>query len=201
MKLTVTTNIKDVIDDLNMAATTMRPAVVRSLNKVIAQVKVRGAREVRDAGYKLKISDIKNSIKVNRASSGLLRASAVASGRPIPLIKYGAKAVSSGVAVDVLNGRKVIAHAFISNTSNGTKQVFVRETNAKHKKVVKNGKAQWTALPLRKLFGPSIPDGMANKAVANAIVDLITERFPIILEHEHEWLSKRLAKLTPVPSD
>jgi hypothetical protein len=201
MKFSYTTNIKDVIDDLNMAASVTRPAVVRALNKTIAQVKVRGAREVRDAGYKLKISDIKNAIKVNRANSGQLRASAVASGRPIPLIKYNARPVSSGVSVDVLNGRKVIAHAFITNTTNGTKQVFVREPNAKHKKIVKNGKAQWTALPLRKLYGPSIPDGMANKAVADAIVGLMTERFPIILEHEHEWLSKRLTKLKPVPSD
>ena len=201
MKLSVTTNIKDVIDDLNMAANTMRPAVVRALNKMIAQVKVRAAREVRDAGYKLKISDIKAAIKINRASSGLLRAAAIASGKPIPLIKYNARAVGTGVSVDVLNGRKIVAHAFIANTSNGSKQVFVRESNAKHKKVMKNGKAQWTALPIRKLFGPSIPDAVANKAVSAAIVGLINERFPVILEHEHEWLSKRLTKLAALPSD
>ena len=201
MKITVTTNVKDVIDELNMAADTMRPAVVRALNKVAASVKVRGAREVRDAGYKLKISDIKKAIKINRASSGQLRASAVASGRPIPLIQYNARPVGSGVSVDVLNGRKVIAHAFVANTSNGSKQVFLRDPKAKHKKIVKNGKAQWTELPIRKLFGPGIPDAMANQAVSKAIVDLITERFPIVLEHEHEWLSKRLPRLKAEPTD
>jgi hypothetical protein len=166
------------------------------------RVKVRAARIVRDTGYKLKISDIKKAIKINRASSGNLRADAVASGRPISLINYGAKeAKPNGVSVDVLSGRKVIAHAFIATTKNGTKQVFVREPSAAHKKVIKGGKAVWSALPIRKLYGPSIPDALANKAVADAIIALIDERFPVILEHEHAFLSKRLTRKQSLPAE
>jgi hypothetical protein len=198
MKVTVTTNIQKVIDDLNAASREARPAVVRALNRMIDQVKVRASREVRGAGYKLKAADIKAAIKVNRASGGQLRADAVASGRPIPLIKYNARQVGAGVSVDVLNGRKVIAHAFIARTANGGQQVFVREPNAKHKKVVKGGKTQWSALPIRKLWGPSIPDALANKAVGQALIQLINERFPLILQHEHSWLQKRLqSKVVP----
>ena len=200
MRLEVTTNIRDVIDELNAAASETRPAVVRALNKMVDQIKVRAAREVRDAGYKLKIADIKKAIRINRASTGRMRADAVASGRPIPLIKYNARQVGAGVSVDVLNGRKIISHAFIANTKNGP-QVFMREPGGKHKKVVKGGKVQWSGLPIRKLFGPSIPDGMASKAVAQAMVALITERFPIILEHEHAWLARRLSKRSPLPTD
>ncbi len=199
MQLTVTTNIQKVIDDLNAAARETRPAVVRALNRMIDQVKVRASREVRSAGYKLKAADIKNSIKINRASSGQLKATAIASGRPIPLIKYNARQVGAGVSVDVLKGRKVIAHAFIARTANGGQQVFVREPNAKHKKVVKGGKTQWSALPIRKLWGPSIPDALANKAVEKALIELIHERFPVILQHEHDWLQKRLqSKIVPI---
>jgi hypothetical protein len=199
MKLTVTTNIRDVIDELNAASRETRPAVVRALNKVIAKVKTRAARNVRDAGYKLKIADIKKAIQIKGATSGRLRADALASGRPIALIKYGARQVSKGVAVNVLNGRKVIAHAFVANTSNGP-QVFEREPGGKHKKVVKNGKVQWSGLPIRKLFGPSIPDALANKVVAQAIIDLINEDFPKQLEHELTWLRTGLSKRTP-PTD
>jgi len=201
MQFSYTSNVNDVIKELNAAAAETRPAVVRALNKTMDRVKVRAAREVRDAGYKLKISDIKKAIRLNRATSGRLRADAVASGRPIPLIQYNAKQVGAGVSVDVLNGRKVVAKAFIATTPSGSTQVFIREPNAIHKKVVKGGKVQWSALPIRKLYGPSIPDALANKAVADAIVQLIGDRFPVILEHEHSFLLKRLPKQQPLPAE
>jgi hypothetical protein len=173
----------------------------RALNRMIDQVKVRASRYVRDAGYKLKISDIKAAIRINRASAGRLRADAIGSGRPIPLIQYGARQTAKGVTVDVLNGRKVIAHAFIATTPNGSRQVFVRDPGAKHKKVTKNGKPQWSALPINKKYGPSIPDALANKAVEQALLALIQERFPAILSHEHAWLKKRLDRLPPDPTN
>jgi hypothetical protein len=201
MKFSYTSNVQQVIKDFQAGKAETKPAVVRALNRTIDQVKVRSAREVRAAGYKLKISDIKNAIRISRASTSRLRADAIASGRPIPLIKYNARQIGAGVSVDVLNGRKVVAHAFVANSANGTPQVLIRKAGAKHKKVVKNGKVRWTALPVQKLFGPAIPDAMGNKVVAQAIIDLITERFPIILEHEHQWLAKRLARKRAVPTD
>lgn len=202
MQFSYTSNVNDVIKELNAAAAETRPAVVRALNKTMDRVKVRAAREVRDAGYKLKISDIKKAIRINRATSGRLRADAVASGRPIPLMQYGAKDVKpNGVSVDVLNGRKVVAKAFIATMPSGHTGVYIRQPNAAHKRVVKGGKVQWSALPIRELYGPSIPDALANKAVADAIVQLISERFPVILEHEHSFLLKRLPKQQPLPAE
>lgn len=201
MQLQVKTNVNDVINELQAAARDARPAVARALNRMIGQVKVRGSREVRAAGYKLKISDIKDAIRINRATQGRLAASAIASGRPIPLIKYGARQVGKGVSVDVLNGRQTIAHAFIASTPSGSRQVFVREPGARHKKVVKGGKPVWTALPIKKKYGPSIPDALANKAVERALLALIAEKFPGILAHEHEWLKKRLDRRPANPAD
>lgn len=200
MRLQVTTNVKDVIAELNAAASETKPAVVRALNKTIGQVKTRASREVRSAGYKLKASDIKNAIRIVRASTGRLRAEAIASGRPIPLIKYNARQVGAGVSVDVLNGRKVIGHAFIAQTPNGP-QVFTRDPGGRHRKVVKNGKVQWSQLPITKKYGPSIPDAVASKAVEAALTALMTDRFPVILAHEHAWLSKRLTNKPPMPSE
>lgn len=200
MQVSYTTNINDVIRELDMAAREAKPAVARAINKTLDRVKVRAAREVRDAGYGLKVSEIKAAIRINRANAGSLSGQAVASGRPIPLIKYAARQTNSGVTVNVLNGRKVVAHAFIASTPNGSQQVFLREPGAKHKKVVKGGRAVWSGLPIRKLYGPSIPDAVASKAVSAAIIALIGERFPAILEHEHEWLLKRLKRKTPLPS-
>jgi len=200
MKFSYTTNIQSVIDDLEAGAKVTVRAVVNALNRTIAQVKTRASREVRAAGYKLKAADIKAAIRVTKASSGRLRADATASGKPIPLMKYSAKQGPGGVSVDVLNGRKVIAHAFIAQTKNGP-QVFVREAGGKHKKVMKGGKAVWSSLPIRKLYGPSIPDSLASKAVEASLIALINERFPAILAHEHEWLNKNLDRKPPNPAD
>lgn len=165
------------------------PATISALNKVAAQVKTNAARQMRDAGYNLKVSDIKRALTVNRASSGNLTAAVVASGRPIPLIKYGARQVSSGVSVDVLNGRKVIANAFIATMPSGHKGVFVR-VGKTHKKVNKRGRAQWSGLPIKELFGPSVPNGLANAAVQAALQDLIAQKFPDILRQQIKYLSR-----------
>lgn len=197
MKLQVTTNIQDVVRELDAAKVEMRPALVRALNRTADRIKVRAAREVRAAGYKLKAADVKNAIRISRASSGRLRADTIASGRPIDLVKYGARQVGDGVSVDVMQGRKVVAHAFIANLPNGGRQVLVRDPGAKHKKVA----GRWVALPIRKLWGPGIPDAVANVAVQRAIEDLIDDTFPRTLAHESAWLKRRLDRLPSNPSD
>jgi len=164
---------------------------VRALNKMIDEVKVQAARAVRDAGYNVKIAEIKRGIRVRYAAPGRLRAEAVASGRPIPLINYGARETSKGVSVNVKSGRKLIPGAFIATMPSGHKGVFVREADAKHRKMVNARKPGWHALPIRELFGPSVPDGLANDAVERTLRQLIVDRYPVLLEREVRWLQRR----------
>ena len=187
----VRTNADSVIMDLLSAAQETPDAVVRALNKMADQGKVASAREVRSAGYNLKVGTIKKGIRVKRATKSELRATIIATGKPIPLIEYGARQVAKGVSVNVLKGRKVIAGAFIATMPSGHKGVFVREDGAKHKKVGQGKQASWHPLPIRELFGPSVLDGMGSKAVQAALQQLFKAKFPALLEHEHQWLSKR----------
>ena len=200
MQLKVTTNIQDVIDRLNAAAKETRPAVMRALNKMVARIKVRAARAVLDSGYKLQIKDIKKAIKINRANSARLRAEAVASGRLIPLIKYNARPIGAGVSVDVMNGRKTVSHAFIATMPNGHKGVFERYGPMVNRAGRKYGQSKQHQR-IRELFGPGIPDALANKAVAQAMVDLIGKDFPPFLEHELEWLANGLPKRSTLPTE
>ena len=189
----VTSNIQQLVYELMAASDEMRNKTVASaLNKTAAQVKVQAARAVRDAGYNLKVSTIKKAIRLRNANAGNLRAVVYAQGRPIPMIEYGARKTSKGVTVNVLNGRKIIAGAFIATMPSGHKGVFVRELGGKHRKVTSGHKASWHQLPIRELYGPGVPDGMANKAVQEAIQLFIAERFPRILQQENKWLSRRL---------
>lgn len=163
-------------------------AVPRALNKMIDQVATASAREIRATGYKLKISDIKKGLKKARATPNALTARVTASGRPIALMAYGARQTGKGVSVDVLNGRKVVTHAFIATMPNGHKQVLVR-VGKTHQKKRKGAGTQWSGLPIKALFGPSVPDGLANAAVQAALQRLVTEKFPTILRQQMDRLT------------
>lgn len=192
LTVNVRTNASSIALELLASAQDMRnTALVRSLNKMGSQVVTAGSREIRKAGYSLKASDIKKALKLTRATQSSLAATVTASGRPIPLIKYGARQTARGVSVSVLNGRKVIPGAFIATMPTGHTGVFVLQPGGKHKKVKKAGKSSWHQLPIRELFGPAIPDAMANAGVRDAIESLVADKFPGILEHEHAWLAKR----------
>lgn len=189
----VRSNINQVLMELQAASREMcDTAVMRALNKTAEMVKVQAAREVRSAGYNLKVSTIKLGIKLRRAMPGNLRATVVANGRPIPLIQYAARQTGKGVTVNVQRGRKLIAGAFIATMPNGHRGVYVREAGGRHKRVNKGGKVGWHQLPIRELFGPSVPDGLANKAVQGVLQQMIVDKFPQILQREHSWLRRKL---------
>jgi Prophage minor tail protein Z (GPZ) len=185
--------------ELIAAAQDMRNvALVRALNKTADQVKVAASREVRSAGYNLKASTIKQALKVRHASQGNLTATVVATGRPIPLIQYAARQTAKGVTVSVKKGRKLVAGAFIATMPGGHRGVFVREPGGHHKKVRRGAKTGWHQLPIRELFGPSVPDGLASQAVQAALQRFIATKFPVILQHEQTWLRRKSA--APMPS-
>jgi hypothetical protein len=190
----VRSNADKAIFDLLSAASEVPEATVRALNKMADQVKVSASREIRAAGYGLKAADIKKALKVRRASKDNLTATVVASGRPLPLMQYGARQTSKGVSVNVSKGRKVIAEAFIATMPSGHKGVFVREPGARHKKVGQGKQASWHALPIRELFGPSVPGVLSNDAIQGAIQSLIMEKFPKLLDHEQKWASRRVSR-------
>lgn len=184
-------NMASFVTELTSAVEDIKDKVmVRAINKMADQVKVAASRAVRDAGYKLAAADIKRQIKINYANRSRLRAEIVARGRPIPLYQYGARQVGSGVSVSVKSGRKVIQGAFIAKMPSGHVGVFVREPNAKHRKVTTGAKPSWHALPIRELFGPSIPDAVGNQAVQDALQQLIVEKFPKILDQENRWAQR-----------
>lgn len=153
-------------------------ALPRALNKVADQAKVQASREIRAAGYQLKVSVIKAAITLKRANRNTLQAEVIASAPMMPLYSYAARRTKKGITVAVRGGqRKLIQnqHAFIATMRSGHTGIFER--------VVVGGKRA-PRLPIRELYGPSIPQAFANKTVQQALVRVVRERFPAILEHE-----------------
>ena len=186
------TNAGVVALEFSAAARDMRDkATSGALNEMAEQVKVASARSIRDAGYKVRVRTIKQGLSISRASPSKLRAAVIARGRPIPLVEFSARETSRGVSVSVLHGRKTISGAFIAVMPNGHRGVFVRVEGAQHKRMTTRGKVSWHALGVRELFGPSVPDGLANKEVQDALQAFVSEKFPVLLERHHKWLASR----------
>lgn len=179
-------------------------AIPRALNRTLTTAQSQAAREIVDAGYGLKVSAIKKSLDLTRAVPNRLTAILRATGRPIPLIAYGARQTGKGVSVNVLHGRKVIAGAFIATMPSGHQGVFVRVGAADSKGLaahgISTGKAQRSprgaggkrhGLPIRELYGPSIPKAFANRIVREALTQAVKDRFPTALDQELRYLKLR----------
>lgn len=187
INISVQHNFKQVAVKLfELRTDVLEKAKVRALNKVAAQAKVAASKEIRAAGYNMKASAIKQKITIRRAVSGNAVVVLKCSGRPIPLVEFAARETKAGVSVNVKNGRKVIQGAFIATMPTGHKGVFVR-VGKQHKK---NGKGVWSGLPIKELFGPSIPAAFGNEIVQAALVRLVREKFPAILEHEIKFAGR-----------
>jgi hypothetical protein len=161
----------------------LKQATSRALNKVAALAKTQAAREIKAAGYNIKVGAIKKQLTIKKAYGGELQAYLKAQGRPIPLINYGARQTATGVSVSVKGSRKVIKGAFIATMPSGHKGVYVR-VGAGHKRIIKNGKVMWTGLPIKQLFGPSIPKAFGNEVVQRALSEMIQAKFPEVFAHE-----------------
>jgi hypothetical protein len=162
-------------------------AIMRAVNKTADAAKTATSREIRAQGYNIKAAAISKSLHIRRATRHDLEAVIEVTGKPIPLINYGARQVGRGVSVQVKNGRKIIPGAFIATMPNGHRGVFVRVGKG-HKKVMRGGRAVWSGLPIRELWGPSIPTAAANEAVQSALASTIRDKYARLLAHEIRFI-------------
>lgn len=131
-------------------------ALVRALNKTADNVKVQTSRLVREK-RPLPAAVVKDAIRVTRANRTHLTASVTATGKPIPLREYNARQLKGGVKVTVTKGNRAFVgpagrRAFTVDRIGG--HVFQRV-----------GKGR---LPIKKLFGPSIPGTLLEEKTAEA---------------------------------
>lgn len=176
IKVDVRGNMNGIIADLERRQRdVLDRALPATLNKLIDQTKTATARAIRDAGYQIKLADIKAGLIPFYAGNGGLTVKLTAKGRPIPLMSYGGREVAGkGVSVNVLNGRKLITNAFVGVSSGGGQRVYIRD-GAKHRK---------------SLYGPGIPDAFNNAKVQARMQEFTAEKFPVILLQQ----IKRFAK-------
>ncbi len=139
LKVSVKADIADALKAFDVAIEDAAKAIPRALNKTARTARAQAAREIRSAGYGMKVAAIKKAISIRKASRSELTAMLKANGRPIPLIQYGARQTKAGVTVAVLNGRKLIKSAFIATMPTGHKGVFLRVGTSTEKSLIRRG--------------------------------------------------------------
>jgi hypothetical protein len=195
MKITVKSNIDQVLKRIgSYHDAVLTEAVPLALNRAADAGRVAASREIRSAGYRFRAGEVKDAIRIKRASRYAKSASLIVSRKAQPLIEFEAFQTSRGVHVLLAGKWRIVQDAFIATTKSGHKGVFIRAPNAKHRLVKKagpGGRAVWSQLPIKELFGPSIGGAFATARVQNAVGKVMSDTFSRRLEHELKRIWKK----------
>lgn len=179
-KVKTRSNAAQVAQAFEASARSIDKSTEAALNKAAQLALDAAPPEIKKAGYGFQPADVRKALRLERAGAGRLVARVVATGRPIALIRFDARQSSAGVSVQVLNGRKVIPGAFIQRMPSGHEGVYVRDL--RRGPAPRTRANRWEALPVRELFGPSVPNGLANAKVQAGLQRLLQQRFPQLLQ-------------------
>ena len=156
-------------------------AISNALNRTISNLATTVNKEVR-ADYQVKSTDIKNTLVKRTANPNSLSATLRSKGRVLGLdhFKLSPKTVQPKrkkpikVAVKK-NGLKTLPGAFVANVNGPI--VFVRTSKNR--------------LPIKRLFGPSIPQMFKSRNVQQKVNRQANEKFKERLNHEINRLIER----------
>ena len=173
-------------------------AIVRALNDTLRKANTQSSREIKAQGYNLKVSRIKQSIRLSRATRTQLKAVMRAMPDSINLKHFSAKQVgknkmvrdskgrlsyatssNSGVRVKVKGASVLLRHAFIGK--NGL--VFEREQGSSGNIFKFRGGFERDQGKIKPLSGVPVSKMMKNDIVWNALTDLARDHFPVRLRH------------------
>ena len=129
---------------------TFRQILRRSLNRGASASPSRIARRIA-AVMPLPKEEIRRHVHVRLATGQRLTATFTVWGSPTPLIRLSAWETARGVAYQGVGSRKLAKGAFIATMPRGRTAVFRRRGVGR--------------LPIRELYGPSIPDVFDRSAI------------------------------------
>ncbi|MCD5324773.1 MULTISPECIES: phage tail protein [Pontibacillus] len=169
----------------------------KSLNRAATNAKKNVSVETRKK-YRLSAAKIKETMNVKRANYNSLSASIITRGNLIGLDHFKVspseprhhtppRSLKAGVEKGSL---KKIPGAFVANAGNGN-FVFQRQGNAQHKSVRSGGRVIQSQLPIRRLFGPSVPQMVGNEETMDVVRRNAQEMYDRTIDHEIERMLRR----------
>ena len=154
-------------------------AATRALNRTLGTVRTATVRALA-AELALRNKDVTDGIATQRASFARQIATLSVTGRRLPLSAFGARQTRRGVTYRLPKGRGTVEHAFLATMRSGHGGVFLRK-----------GKPR---LPIRELFGPSLPGAFVRAGIRDAMVAKANAELAKNLTHEIDWIIRQRAQ-------
>lgn len=142
----------------------------RAINKTTVWARKQLSDEIRQERPGLTAAAIREAIRLYKANAKVLQATARITGKRVPLIDLGARQSKGGTSYRTAAGpRAKIREAFVQTMASGHRGVFVRSGQPRTVGISqgRTRKSLWTSrglgktyrprLPIRELFGPSVP--------------------------------------------
>jgi len=160
----------------------LHKALPRVMNRALTGGRAAVAKHIRRL-YRVLSRNVKATMEIHRATRGQLRAAVVSRGQRIPLFAFGAKPDQPGtggpgkpalrVTVRKRGGKKPVAGAFVASAG------WVARRKGKER------------TPLAPLFGPAIPQMLANPEIVTIFNETAQTRLDDRLDHEIDWAVKK----------
>lgn len=161
-------NLADVYGDISKRTPA---ALARALNWTGDKARTTATRILAQVAG-LSYGRTRKEIKTKRAQRYDLEYDISVSGMPFSLQAFGAHQTARGVSAAPWGQRRIFPHTFIVAKLGG--QVFVREGSAR--------------MPIRKLWGPSLPKEFVRDVVPKAFIATAEDEFAGRVLHEVERL-------------
>lgn len=215
MKISVSDNMNQVLKAMHeYSSEVINKAVPRALNRTAAMATTEASKFLRADGYAASSSEIREAIKVIKASGTYGRSVSIRVKRKtVSLINFSARQEKAGVSVKVHGPRKTIKGAFIAQRRGGRYGVFVEnksggkvvlrhvvafETSKRGKEKVnfisrrnrRDIREGWKAYKVKELFGPSVGGSFSNPKLQAHLDEFIPAKFKARLVHEIKFLNR-----------
>lgn len=149
------------------AGKNIKPALMRAVNHTGDKARTQVARAL-VAQTGLKYGKVREALATHTASPAHIVYRIVAKGAYTSLKEYAARQTGRGTSAAPWGKRRVFPHTFIVATLGG--HVFERRTSAR--------------FPIRKLWGPAIPNEMVKDKSRAAFEGTVAAELPARLTHE-----------------
>lgn len=198
-------SVKKMLGDCKTAP---EKVISRALNKTMTGIKTDASTEIR-AILNAKKADVDDTFRVTSASVAAMSCKFVSTGKPLPLMTFGARNTKKGVSVQVkkTSARKVISGAFIATMKSGHKGVFWRKWHDRGVPTKTGMEVQmsklgyfWSKqsrqflpfamlpykyrLPIKELYSSRVPDVLSDPPVINSVIEKANARLVVNLDRE-----------------
>jgi Prophage minor tail protein Z (GPZ) len=172
LELTVTFDVRAAVYQLRaFSSPQLQRATAQALNDTAKNAQVQAVKETAPK-LGLPSRDVKAATKIATATTGHLQSAVIATGRPLPLIRFKPKGGTrrTPVTVKIAGKTDTFSHAFKAKLKSGYEGIWERKGR--------------TRGPIKQLYGPSVPGIMARDDVSRVVAATIERQFQANLKRQ-----------------